>query len=280
MNQTNDVIISAALTGAVTPKEMNENIPLTPEEIAKDAYECWKQGAAIVHLHMRDDQGMGTMDKNKFAKTIQLIREYKDCDVVINCTTSGDHRASDEQRMEHVSTLAGIEMASYDAGSFNWMPGGVFMNSPQFLGKLGDVLTSRGIKPEIEIFDSGMIGIANYFAQKEILREPLHFQFCLGVPGGMEASVENLLYLVNHIPKNATWSAFGIGKHHMPIMYAALALGGHIRVGLEDNVYFSKGVPASNPQLVSRAAQAIRLQGKNVATPAQAREMLGIPSFS
>ncbi len=279
MNASNEVIISAALTGAVTPKEMNEHIPLTPEEIAQDAYECWKQGAAVVHLHMRDDEGMGTMDKNKFEKTIQLIREYKDCDVIINCTTSGDHRATDDQRMEHVSTLDGIEMASYDAGSFNWMPGGVFMNSPQFLGRLGDVLTSRGIKPEIEIFDSGMLGVANYFVQKGMLREPLHYQFCLGVPGGMDATVENLLYLVNHIPQNATWSAFGIGKHHLPIMYAALALGGNIRVGLEDNVYFSKGVPATNAQLVERAVSAIRLQGKNVATPKQAREILGIPQL-
>lgn len=279
MNQANDVIISAALTGAVTPKEMNENIPLTPEEIAKDAYECWKKGAAIVHLHMRDDEGVGTMNKDKFAKTIKLIREYKDCDVVINCTTSGDNRASDDQRIEHVSTLNHIEMASFDAGSFNWMPGGVFMNSPQFLARLGDTLTSRGIKPEIEIFDSGMLGVANYFVDKGILREPLHYQFCLGVPGGMAATVENLLYLVNHIPTNSTWSAFGIGKHHLPIMYAALALGGHIRVGLEDNVYFSKGVPASNPQLVARAAEAIRLQGKSVATPQQARAMLGIPAL-
>jgi 3-keto-5-aminohexanoate cleavage enzyme len=279
MNSINEVIISAALTGAVTPKEMNEHIPLTPEEIAQDAYECWKQGAAVVHLHMRDDQGMGTMDKNKFAKTIQLLREYKECDVVINCTTSGDHRANDDQRLDHVATLDNIEMASFDAGSFNWMPGGVFINSPQFLGRLGDVLTSRGIKPEIEIFDSGMLGVANYYVKQGMLREPLHYQFCLGVPGAMEASVENLLYLVNHIPANATWSAFGIGKHHMPIMYAALALGGHIRVGLEDNVYFSKGVPATNPQLVSRAVEAIHLQGKVVATPAQAREMLGIPAL-
>lgn len=277
MNTGNDVIISAALTGAVTPKDINEHIPLTPEEIAADAYACWKKGAAIVHLHMRDDEGLGTMDKNKFAETIRLIRSYKDCDVIINCTTSGDHRATDQQRMEHVSTLDGIEMASWDAGSFNWMPGGVFMNSPKFLGQLAEVFQNRGIKPEIEIFDSGMLGVANYFAEKGLIKAPMHYQFCLGVPGGMPATVENLLYLVNHIPADATWSAFGIGKYHMPLMYAALALGGHIRVGLEDNVYFSKGVPATNAQLVSRAAEAIKLQGKNVATPAIARQLLNLP---
>lgn len=276
MSMGNDVIISAALTGAVTPKEMNQHIPLTPVEIAEDAYKCWKAGASVVHLHMRDDKGLGTMDKNKFAETIRLIREYKDCDVIINCTTSGDHRATDAERMAHVGSLDGIEMASFDAGSFNWMPGGVFMNSPQFLNDLGEVLTGRGIKPEIEIFDSGMLGVADYYVKQEKLKAPLHYQFCLGVPGAMPATVENLLYLVNQIPAGSTWSAFGIGKHHIPIMYAALALGGNIRVGLEDNVYFSKGVPATNVGLVERAVKAIELAGKNVATPAVAREILGI----
>ena len=259
MNTGNDVIITAALTGAVTPKDINEHIPLTPEEIAESAYRCWLAGAAIVHLHMRDDQGLGTMDKEKFAQTIRLLRNHRDCDVIINCTTSGDHRASDAQRMAHVSSLDGIEMASWDAGSFNWMPGGVFINSPQFLGSLGEVLASRGIKPEAEIFDVGMLGIAEYFVEQGKLPRPLHYQFCLGIPGGMPATVENLLYLTLHIPADATWSAFGIGKYHLPILYAAIALGGHVRVGLEDNVYFSKGVKATNTQLVERAAQAIRL---------------------
>lgn len=277
MNTGADVIITAALTGAVTPKDINEHIPLTPEEIAADAYRCWQQGAAIVHLHMRDEQGLGTMDPGRFSETIRLLREYKDCDVIINCTTSGDSRASDEERMEHVSTLDGIEMASWDAGSFNWMPGGVFMNSPQFLGKLGEILTERGIKPEVEIFDSGMLGVTAYFADKGNLGKPVHYQFCLGIPGGMPATVENLLYLSRQIPGDSTWSAFGVSKSHLSILYATLALGGHVRVGLEDNVYFSKGVKATNPQLVERAAQAIRLFGKQVATPAKAREILGIP---
>lgn len=276
MATENKVIITAALTGAVTPKSINEHIPLTPVEIAEDAYTCWKSGAAVVHLHMRDDAGLGTMDAARFAETIRLIRARRDCDVVINCTTSGDNRASDEERMRHVATLDGIEMSSYDAGSFNWMPGGVFMNSPQFLAKLGEVVTARGIKPEIEIFDSGMLGIADYFAAEGKLVRPLHYQFCLGVLGGMPATVENLLYLKAKLPAGSTWSAFGVGKDHLPILYGSLALGGHLRVGLEDNVYFSKGVKATNRQLVERAAQAIRLFGKEPASPAEAREILGI----
>ena len=119
------VIITAALTGAVTPKEKNASIPLTPEEIAEDAYKCWKAGAAIVHLHMRNDEGIGCMDEKKFEETIKLIRAKKDCDVIINCTSSGDNTgtATYEDRMRHHKELDGIEMGSYDAGTFNWMPG-------------------------------------------------------------------------------------------------------------------------------------------------------------
>lgn len=272
------VIITAALTGAVTPKEKNASIPLTPQEIAEDAYVCWKAGAAIVHLHMRNDEGIGCMDDKKFAETIRLIREKKDCDVIINCTSSGDNTgtATNETRMLHMQTIDGIEMGSYDAGSFNWMPGGVFENSPQFLEKLGDVYMERGIKPEIEIFDSGMLGVTKYFVDKGHLPTPLHFQFCLGVLGAMPATVENLQYLVNKIPEDSTWSAFGVGKQHLPIMYAALALGGNIRVGLEDNVFYSKGVPASNVMLVERAVKAVEVFGKQPATSAEAREILGI----
>jgi len=274
------VIITAALTGAVTPKDINENIPLTPKEIAADAYACWLAGAAVVHLHMRDDAGRGAMDTARFAETIQLIRGHEDCDVVINCTTSGDNRATDAERMKHVGTLEGIEMASYDAGSFNWMPAGVFTNTPQFLAALGETLMARGIKPEIEIFDSGMLGVAGYFMKEGKLPAPGHYQFCLGVLGGMPATVENLNYLCTKIPPGSTWSAFGVGKDHLPILFASLAMGGHIRVGLEDNVYLSKGVKASNPALVRRAADAIRIFGKRPATAAEAREILGIPALT
>ena len=168
-------------------------------------------------------------------------------------------------------------MGSYDAGSFNWMPSGVFINSPAFLEELGDVYMRRGIKPEIEIFDAGMLTVTEHFVKTGHLPTPLHFQFCLGVPGAMPATVENLQYLVNKIPAGSTWSAFGVGKGHMPMMYTALALGGNIRVGLEDNVWFEKGVHASNVSLVERAVQAVKVFGKEPATPAEAREILGIP---
>ncbi|MDR1266693.1 MAG: 3-keto-5-aminohexanoate cleavage protein [Propionibacteriaceae bacterium] len=275
MDLNHKVIISAALTGAVTPQSLNPHIPITPEEIAQDAYACWRAGAAIVHLHMRDDEGLGTMDKAKFVDTVQRIAARQDCDVVINCTTAGDHRATEDERMAHLP-LVRPEIASYDSGSFNWMPDGVFTNSPAFLEKLGTVERDLGIKPELEIFDTGHIGIAQYYAKKGILVAPLHFQFVLGVLGGLAATVDNLVHLKRLIPEGSTWSAFGIGRGHLPIMYATLALGGHVRVGLEDNVYYSKGVLATNPALVERAVRVITEFGQEPATPAEARQILGL----
>jgi uncharacterized protein (DUF849 family) len=281
-------IITAALTGAVTPA--GYDIPETPEAIANDAYEAWKLGAAIVHLHMRDDDGLGVMDKEKFRETIRLIRSHEDCDVVINCTSSGDNRVSggdaagNAKRMEHHRELDGIEMGSYDAGSFNWMPGGVFMNTPQFLQELGDLYVERGIKPEIEIFDAGMLGVTDYYVKKGHLPANNHYQFCLGVLGAMPATVDNLLYLRNRLPDGSTWSAFGVGLAHLPIMFATLAIGGHIRVGLEDNVVYGKDadgnkIMATNALLVKRAASAVCAFGNEPATPTEARKILGIPAF-
>jgi 3-keto-5-aminohexanoate cleavage enzyme len=267
------VIISVALTGAMTPKDINPNIPLTPEEIAEDAYKCWQAGAAVAHLHMRDKDGIGVMDKELFKKTVDLIKSK--CDIVINCTTSGDHRATDDTRMAHIPYVK-PEIASFDVGTFNWLPNGVFLNSPEFLTKLGKLMIENEVKPEIEIFDLGMINAAEYFIKKGVIKAPAHFQFVLGVLGASQATVENLVYFKNHIPKDSTWSVTGIGKGHLPMLYTAIALGGHVRVGLEDNVYYSKGRLASNVEFVTRAADLIKLSDKEVATPDEARKILGL----
>ena len=278
MELSNKVVLTAALTGAVTPKSINEDIPTTPEEISEAAYKVWQAGASVVHFHMRDDEGLGTMDKDRFKKTLDLLKgNHPDCDVVINCTTAGDSRATDDERMAHLA-LVRPEIASYDAGSLNWTPDGVFVNSPSFLEKLGSTMKELGIKPEFEIFDAGMMGNVAYYASKGVLVAPYHYQFVLGVLGGMPATVESLVYLKNLLPDEATWSAFGIGRDHQKIMYAALALGGHIRVGLEDNVYYARGVKATNVSLVERAARVIKEFGKEVATPADARQILSLPA--
>lgn len=266
-------VITAALTGTGTPKEKNPALPTQPAEIAEDAYRCWKAGAAIVHLHMRDDNNVGTMDKERFRETVQRIRDK--CDVIINLTTSGERDASDERRMEHVMELR-PEIATFDAGTFNWMPKMVFENSPQFLTKLGTMLTQENIKPECEVFDSGMLHIAEYYAKQGVIRAPLHIQFVLGVLGGAQATVENLVHLKNKLPEGYTWAALGIGATHLPMLYATLALGGHLRVGLEDNLYFAHGQLATNEMLVQRARQAVELYGREVATPAEARKIYGL----
>lgn len=265
-------IISAALTGAATPKEKNPNLPITPKEIAEDAIRAWKAGAAIVHLHMRDASGKGTMDLERFRETVERIRDNSD--VVINLTSSGERGASYERRMEHIIALK-PEMASYDAGTFNWLPS-VFSNPPEFLEMLGKVLTENGVKPEIEVFDSGMLHNAEYYVQKGVIKGPLHVQFVLGVQGAAQATVENLVHLRNKLPADATWSALGVGARHLPMLYAAIAMGGNVRVGLEDNLYYARGQLATNEMLVARAARLIREFGNEAATPDETRAILGL----
>ncbi|MBO5521438.1 MAG: 3-keto-5-aminohexanoate cleavage protein [Eubacterium sp.] len=273
-------IITAAVTGAWPKKENNPNVPMTPSEIADDVYACWKAGAAIAHLHMRDDDGNGTMDEKKFTETVELIRgRYPDCNIILNLTTSGALVASDEERYAHVIKLK-PEMASYDCGSMNWLNYTVFLNSPKFLEKCGTLFQELNVKPEIEAFDPGMIGNAAYYLKKGILKAPLHFQFCMGCANGIPGSVKNLVFMketMDQLCPGSTWSTFGVGHSAMEIMYAAVAMGGHIRVGMEDNVMYAKGVLAdSNAQFVERAVRVIREFGNEPATPDEAREILSL----
>jgi len=273
-------IITVACTGAWPKKENNPNVPMTPQEIADDVYDCWQAGAAVAHLHMRDDEGNGTMSADKFRETVTLLREqHPDCDIVLNLTTSGDLYATDETRQAHLEELR-PEMGSYDCGSMNWLHSGLFINSPKFLEELGKNMQEWGVKPEIEAFDPGMIGNAAYYLKRGVLKAPLHFQMCMGCANGIPGSTKNLLFMVetmNQLCPGSTWSAFGVGHSAMEILYATVALGGRIRGGMEDNVMCSKGVLAeSDRQFVERAARVIREFGNEVATPADAREILGL----
>lgn len=266
-------IITAALTGAVTPKKKNPALPITPQEIAEDGIRCWKAGASVLHLHMRDDEGHGTMDAAKFRETVHILRNS--CDAVLNLTTSGELGVTDERRMEHVLELK-PEMATFDAGTIN-TGDGIFENSIPFLTKLGTVLNENNIKPEVEIMDMGMINTSKYFLKKGILKAPIHYQFVLSFGfSGAPATPDNLCYMRSQLPEGSTWSAFGVGSGHLPILYTALALGGNVRVGLEDNIYYAPGQLATNEMLVSRAARVIKEYGNEVATPADAREILGL----
>lgn len=272
------VILTVATTGAWPTKKETPHVPISPEEIADEVYACYKAGASVAHVHVREDNGQASMDIEKFRKTVGLIRER--CDIVLNLTTSGSLEADDELRMKPFVELK-PELASFDAGSMNWGHVTTFINRPSFLETLGTTMKANNVKPELEIFDSGMFYNSEYYLKKGVLDSPGHFQFVLGAPGGMKATIENLVFLKNLLPADSTWSAFGIGKMHLPILYATLALDGHIRVGMEDNIFYSKGrLAKSNVEFVERAGRLIREIGKEIATPDETRAILGLKNHS
>lgn len=275
-------IITVAVTGAWPTRKDNPNLPVTPQEIADDVYECWKAGAAIAHIHVRNDDGTPSTAFERYQETIALIREKKDCDICLNITSSGGTLGSgstaedDEERIRPVRELL-PELCSFDCGTMNWQYRTIFENHPRFLETLGHMTQEYHIKPEIEIFDAGMIYTAQHYIKTGVLAPPCHFQLILGAAGGVRATVEDLLYLKNRLPEGSTWAAAGIGHGHLPIMMATIALGGHLRVGMEDNVYYLKGIPAqSNAQFVARAKRLIEEAGYEAATPQEARQILGL----
>lgn len=269
-------VITAAITGSWPTHQDNPNVPFTPEAIAEDVYACWKAGAAIAHIHVRNDDGSPSTDFAKYQETLERIRAHKDCDICINITSSGSVDFSDEERIYPLQQLL-PELASYDAGTLNWQHRTVFMNPPSFLEKLGHALQESNIKPEIEIFDGGMVQNAIHYMKTGVLKAPCHFQIVLGCAGGLPSTVENLVFLRNMLPEGSTWAACGIGHGHLPIMLATIAMGGHLRVGMEDNVYYRKGVLAdNNAQFVARAKHLLEEADLEAATPDEAREIYGL----
>jgi len=275
----NKRIITVATTGAWPTKDNTPNVPIEPCEIAEEIYNCWKEGAAVAHIHCRDDAGRAAMVFEKFEETVRLVREHKDCDIILNITTSGGVNLREEDRLRPFYELK-PEMASFDCGTMNWQHATVFENNPQFLEKLGGMMTEVNVKPEIEVFDPGMIYNAGYYIKKGILKTPAHFQFCMGVAGGIAATTKNLVIMkdiLDEVVPGSTWSAFGVGKGAMEIMYAAIAMGGNIRVGMEDNVLYRRGqIADSNMQFVARAKRIIEEYTCEVATPDEARQILGL----
>lgn len=279
MAKSNKLIICAALTGAETPKEKSPYHPITPDEIAADVVKCAQAGAAAVHIHARDKDAKGTMDLRVFTEIFEKTKnacQTAGVDVIINLTTSGQMGASIEEKVAHIKALK-PEMMSYDVGSFNWDDKWIYDNSPDFLRHAGKVALEYDVKPEIEVFDSGHILSAGTYVKEGLLKAPCHYQFVLGVGGAMQGTVENIVFLRNMLPEGATWSATGIGTYHLPVIFGALAAGcDGLRVGLEDNVYMSRGVKASNVALVERTVQIAKLFGREIATAQEAREILGI----
>ena len=267
------LIITAAITGSRISRETTPYIPITPEEIARSAIECWNAGAAMVHIHVRDPRsGLGTQDVETFRKVVDRVREKTD--LILCLTTSGipGRNLPTEERLAPLDLKP--EVASFDAGSIN-LGGSVFLNSPEFLDRAAEKMRAAGVKPELEIFDLGMLFTCLRMRDEGKLDEPLHFQLVLGTPWGAPATPKSLIYLHEYIPENATWSIIGIGKTHLPMSMMAMVMGGHIRVGMEDNIYYTKGVLAeTNAQFVERIVRLAREYGREVATPADARKIL------
>lgn len=274
----NKLIVTCALCGGATSKTQTPHVPITPEELAADAVAVVRAGASVVHIHVRDDAGKNTMETDRFVQVVTGIRQAlreNGLDAIINATSSGTAFPED-MRVAHLPILL-PEMCSYDPGTLNWAHSYIFLNTPAFLERLGKLTQELNIKPEIEIFDAGMMGTVDYYVKKGILKTPCHYQFVLGVPGGMPGTIDALSHLLPKMQPGSTWGVTGIGKAHLPVMLAGLAEGcDGVRVGLEDNIYLSKNVLATNTQLVERAVTLGKLIGREIATAAEARAIMGI----
>jgi 3-keto-5-aminohexanoate cleavage enzyme len=269
------LIITAAITGSRIMRDTAPYIPYTPEEIVQSAVECWRAGASIAHIHVRDlKTGLGAQDLELFRRVAAPLREQTD--LVLSLTTSGiaGRNLPIQDRLTPLELVP--ELASFDAGSIN-LGGGVFSNPPEFLDAAAEMMMAKGVKPEIEIFDSGMIVTALRMRDEGKILDPMHFQFVLGTPWGAPATPKSLLFLLEHIPADATWSVIGIGKNHLPIAMMGLIMGGHVRVGMEDNIYYQRGVLAkSNAQFVERIVRIAAEYGREVASPHETRLLLGL----
>ena len=269
------LIISACICGAEVTKEQNPAVPYTVEEIVREAKSAYDAGAALIHLHVRWDDGTPTQDTARFQECVDAIR--KECpDAIIQPSTGGAVGMTDLERLASTDIVPTPEMATLDCGTCNFGGDEIFVNSDNTIINFAKIMQERGIKPECEVFDRGMIQTAMKTAHKKgFLTEPIHWDFVLGV--SMPATIRDLSFMVDSIPAGSTWTATGLGKNCWAIAAATIAMGGHVRVGFEDNLYLEKGVLAkSNGELVEKAVKLANILGREIATPAEAREILGL----
>ncbi len=273
------LIITCAPVGAEVTRHDNPHVPYTSAEIAEAAIQAVEAGASMVHLHARTDDGQPSQDPERFLAIARRIRAV--CDPILQISTGGAVTATTAERLaplHHLELSRELEMASFTCGTVNFGDD-VFMNSPTFLKELATTLRHLGIKPEIEVFEAGMVTNALRLIKQGFLAHPLHFDFVLGVPGAMTGGLHQLMFLVDQLPPLCTWSVAGIGAHQLPLATLAIMLGGHVRVGFEDNLYYRRGeLAVSNAQLVARVVRIAEELGRPVATPAEAREILGLPA--
>lgn len=269
------VMITAAMVGAEVTRQQQPRLPVTPQEIISAAVACYEAGASIIHIHVRDAGGNATQDAGLFLEVVEGIRAR--CDVITQVSTGGAVWMSAEERLQSIE--CGPDMATLTTGTINF-GNGVFKNDRQLVETFARRLRERGIVPELEIFDVGMLDEAMRLREMGLISDPLHFDFVMGVPGGLSADPAHLLHMTRSLPPGSTWSVAGMGRHQLLLGTIALAMGGNVRVGFEDNIYYRKGrLATSNAELVAQIARLAQELDRPVATPAQAREILRLDRY-
>ena len=266
------IIITVALNGSIPTKEMNPNTPITPDEIAESAARCEDQGASVVHVHARDSKGKPTLDPDIFSEIHQKITTRTE--MICQISTGGRADLDAELRAEPVRRIK-PEMASLTTGSMNF-PDQVYANSFETVAILARSMKESGTKPEMEIFEAGMIDNAIQLLGQGLVEAPLHFDFVMGSRGSQPATARQLIFLSESIPKDATWTVAALGRHQLSMGILAIGMGGHVRVGLEDNIYYRYGELATNEQLVARMGRIATESERGVATPEEARSLMGL----
>ncbi|MFX1417861.1 MAG: 3-keto-5-aminohexanoate cleavage protein [Promethearchaeota archaeon] len=269
------LIITAAICGAEVTKQNNPNIPYTVEEIGREAESAYNAGASIIHLHVREDDGTPTQNKERFRICIKEIKRH--CpDVIIMPSTGGAVGMTNEERLQPIYLEPPPEIATLDCGTMNYGGGDeIFVNTENTIIYFAEEMNRIGIKYELECFDKAMVDTALRLNQKGYIKEPLHFNFVLGVIGGITATQRDLEFLCGSIPEDSTFTVCAIGRHEFPMATLSIKMGGHVRVGFEDNIYLSKGVLAkSNGELVEKVVGISKELGRDIATPNDARKIL------
>lgn len=268
----NKLIITAALVGSLPTKEKNPNVPITPDEIAADALACYNAGASVVHIHARDAEGKNCHDEAIFRKIHDKVKALAP-ELIVQLSTGGRAGMTFESR--RACLFVNPEMASLSTGSVNF-PTSVYENSPSLITELAEMMHERHIMPEIEVFDASMIAPAVELKKKGLIDGPLYLNFVMGMKNVQPATIGQLSHLLTMLPSDALWSVSGVGASQVNTMLMGIAAGGNVRVGLEDNLYQKKNVLASNVSLVERVVRIARDVGREIATPAEAREILGL----
>ncbi|MCZ9355222.1 3-keto-5-aminohexanoate cleavage protein [Streptomyces mutabilis] len=293
MPMTENVIITCALTGAGDTVRKSPHVPVTPEQIARNAVEAAAAGAAVVHIHVRDPQtGEPSRDPKLYREVVERVKETG-TDVVINLTAGmggdlvidpddplthlpGTDLVSGLERLPHVEDLL-PDICTLDCGSLNFGDGStLYVSTPDMLRTGARHIQELGVRPELEIFDTGQLWFAKRLLAEGLLDDPTVFQLCMGIPWGAPADPGVLQSMVNMLPDGARWASFALGRMQMPWVAQSILLGGHVRVGLEDNLYLGKGNKATNAQLIERAVTITESIGARVATPDEARATLGL----